>query len=710
MLQFGFDVFFKGLTMSTNLEAKLCRSEWSEEYDCVPLILRSKMLRTKVSKQHHVDADVGVSNADGKQMCDEVYVDRKQDKDHNDKVTKIAKQSSNVTFAGSSGFFHHGSSDCWPHLSSLDNISSNSVDYSGESDLEKNLRVSGMSTAKVPASEVVGEGKPNTVVDVLSHKSLLEVVDRVPIDCSMVVASVHVQAGKLKHETIYEFDDDLDNVVLGERRRMLVSRKLMQSSGSSLVEQNKFEEMSNLSKAAKQTADIEKGFDSNQFPQIAKVSNSLTSVHDHLDSKCRYNKTSRGNTVPLSFELRISPTNVKRRAFDIRETNTTCAQGASSALLSFAKVKDEPVDLSELRNEGNSGINDFFTSSQMLCVKSEPSIFDSLGDELDHLPLIDRVKLILSGSPNPTMDTLDNLESLQDNVDIGTDIVESVQPISISRPSKRRKTATNSVETALEEDAPELLKVLIERGILVDEMKLYGEEDPDGDLDDSLSEDGFTELEAVISQLFTQRQTFLKFPHLRTKGEKVSYCLACLLSLVEQTKFLRNRKWPVEWGWCRDLQSFIFVFPRHNRIVLERPEYGYATYFFELLNSVPAAWQIKRLVTALKLTSCGRITLMENKPLVVGEDLSEGEARVLADYGWTPNTGLGTMLNYCDRVFHDRKQELHRSEWRSKIGKQLMNGYNSGSIVSKNLPENLIEDPFSREGDDDEEVQVKLEQ
>jgi len=53
------------------------------------------------------------------------------------------------------------------------------------------------------------------------------------------------------------------------------------------------------------------------------------------------------------------------------------------------------------------------------------------------------------------------------------------------------------------------------------------------------------------------------------------------------------------------------------RIVLERPEYGFATYFFELLDSVPVDWQIKRLVSAMKLTNCGRITLLENKPLTV---------------------------------------------------------------------------------------------
>ena len=104
----------------------------------------------------------------------------------------------------------------------------------------------------------------------------------------------------------------------------------------------------------------------------------------------------------------------------------------------------------------------------------------------------------------------------------------------------------------------------------------------------------------------------------------------------------------MEWGWCRDLQSFIFVFRSHNRfllpinlcpiflvkmvgrlvlmvpifillhrIVLERPEYGYATYFFEVVQSLSIEWQIRRLVIAMKLSGCGRTALIENRPLLV---------------------------------------------------------------------------------------------
>ena len=70
----------------------------------------------------------------------------------------------------------------------------------------------------------------------------------------------------------------------------------------------------------------------------------------------------------------------------------------------------------------------------------------------------------------------------------------------------------------------------------------------------------------------------------------------------------------------------------------------------------------------------------------VGEDLTEGEARVMEEYGWTRNSGLGTMLNYCERVVHDKKNEKYSFEWRAKIGKLLMKGHDSGRTVLYNLP------------------------
>ncbi|KAJ0243649.1 Uncharacterized protein HA466_0196760 [Hirschfeldia incana] len=305
------------------------------------------------------------------------------------------------------------------------------------------------------------------------------------------------------------------------------------------------------------------------------------------------------------------------------------------------------------------------------------SELDKDEDEIDHMKLIDRLKLRSShGSCHH--------EAPPSSPPSGFSFCTSdeyVKPLRASRPWKRKKTATNSIETALEEDAPGLLQVLIKQGVTVDELRLYGEDDSS---DDSLLEETFSELEDVISQLYFKRATGPKLLSLSfSKDSRASYyCLTCLFSLIEQARYLRFRKWPVEWGWCRDLQSFIFVFERHNRIVMERPEYGYATYFFELSNTASVGWQIKRLVLAMKLASCGRYQLIENKPLLVGEDMTEAEAEVLMKYGWVANTGLGTMLNYRDRVFHDRKSHKESSEWKSKISKLLVDGYNSGTIVS----------------------------
>ncbi|CAG7911104.1 hypothetical protein BRARA_J01870 [Brassica rapa] len=333
-------------------------------------------------------------------------------------------------------------------------------------------------------------------------------------------------------------------------------------------------------------------------------------------------------------------------------------------------------------------------------VKDEASELDE--DEIDHMKLIDRLKLRSSSNGSGHHEAPPSSSPPSGFSFCTSD--EYVKPV---RVSKRKKTATNSIETALEEDAPGLLQVLIKQGVTVDELRLYGENDSFSD-DSSLLEETFSELEDVISQLYFKRATGPKLLNLSfSKDSRTSYCLTCLFSLIEQARYLRFRKWPVEWGWCRDLQSFIFVFERHNRIVMERPEYGYATYFFELSNTASVGWQIKRLVLAMKLASCGRYQLIENKPLLVGEDMTEGEAEVLMKYGWVANTGLGTMLNYRDRVFHDRKSHKETSEWKSKISKLLVDGYNSGTIVST-----FIVPPDDVEDDDDAGLdmeQVKLE-
>ncbi|KAG7609428.1 hypothetical protein ISN44_As05g015420 [Arabidopsis suecica] len=253
------------------------------------------------------------------------------------------------------------------------------------------------------------------------------------------------------------------------------------------------------------------------------------------------------------------------------------------------------------------------------CMKNEAETASEMDEDIiDHMKLIDRLKLrSFHGSGHH-----EDLNSPSSGFSFCTSD-EYVKPSRVFRPWKRKKTATDSIETALEEDAPGLLQVLIQQGVTVDELRLYGNEGGDVPSDDSLLNESFSELEDVISQLFYKRETGTKLLNSSfSKASRTSYCLTCLFSLIEQARYLQFRKWPVEWGWCRDLQSFIFVFERHNRIVMERPEYGYATYFFELSNTASIRWQVKRLVLAMKLASCGRYQLIENKPLLVNSFLS----------------------------------------------------------------------------------------
>ncbi|XP_072991464.1 uncharacterized protein [Typha latifolia] len=348
--------------------------------------------------------------------------------------------------------------------------------------------------------------------------------------------------------------------------------------------------------------------------------------------------------------------------------------------LSMEKVKTEPME------------SDLPGLHEHVQLKISESVLS--GDEVksEALDLVNNIELPVSGSSldSHTVKTLNHRTLPQTQLCdfVGTVHVNAGE---FSRRRKRKRTATDSVETALEEDAPGLLKVLLDRGITADEIKLYDDKEDDESLEVSSTESNFEELETVITKLFSERSSLFRFPTARhIKGSKAVYCLACLIALIEQIRYLRFRNSPVEWGWCRDLQSFIFIFESHNRIVLERPEYGYATYFFEIVESLPIDWQIKRLVTAMKLSSCSRTTLIENKPLLVGEDLSVGEARILEEYGWIPNSGLGTLLNYCDRVVHDKRNEMYSSEWKAKIGRLLMDGQDSGRTVVNNLPNKVL--------------------
>ncbi|KAG5122792.1 hypothetical protein AAZX31_14G199000 [Glycine max] len=520
---------------------------------------------------------------------------------------------------------------------------------------------------------------------------------------------------KVKKEIPEGIVDDLDHIVLKERLRMLLARKLPGLSNASLEGGN----AGLLETITEQT--VKKVNEEINFAD-GKAAEARDQVYDNpegsnislsLGATCGSSlltdyATSKSTGSVISSGLLEDDHLLKSRGiveqFDSHEEHNVINNDGpiSSTSPTFIKVKDEPWDIGENYNVTKDAMGSI--SFKLSNVKSEREVHNEYhDDQAEHMNLIDRLNFLMAGADSSLNISTSYSLKTQPSSSMSSPIFsKSAEPSSIKSRRKRKKTATDSVQEALEEDAPGLLQVLLDKGVLVDEIKLYGEKEDDEALDESFCEDSFSKLEALITKIFPQRYSFLKLPNTRaSKASRASYWLACLISLVEQTRYLKFRKWPVEWGWCRDLQSFIFVFERHNRIVLERPEYGYATYFFELVESLPVEWQLKRLVIAMKLTTCSRISIIENKELVVGEDLSEGEAKVLMEYGWTPNTGLGTMLNYCGRVVHDRKSEDNSSEWRSKIGKLLMDGYNGGTIVMPTVPKKVAEYMCSQSPDSD---------
>ncbi|GMH05157.1 hypothetical protein Nepgr_006997 [Nepenthes gracilis] len=656
----------------TSIKSETDDGEWPVDLDCVPLKLRLKILRVRNEVPNRIDASTCNLNEEWRSTSCNATAGTKD----SNSLMLLEHDHARTAFDGNaSGFPGFQTSDCSPNSPTLQN---NTCGHS------------------VGSSRVFHE--ETCTASCASSMS--------PSQESLMGSNGGYEIGaNVKHEISDSFDDSLDQIVLRERRRMLLSRMLKQSPKPSV--EGKTGGLLSLSSenAAQQSMEVEL-HDSHSVEGESFTngdSHPGTYAYDICQTLVPPNSDITGRTLTVgqcsasvsddycgadSVESRNS-TFADFKSYGWQETLTNKPGTlASPALSSIVRVKVELLDINkpQIQEKGNV-VGNFFIDN-ILRVKNELVLSEEAPvDELDHLPLVDRMKLLSS----ETSSRLNNSRNLN-GLDGAADVLESIKPIRVTCAQKRKKTATCLAETALEEDAPELLKVLIEKGVSIEDIKLYGGIESDDPLDDSLSEDSFADLESVMSQLFTKRQPFLKFAPTRcSKGSKAIYCLACLLSLVEQTQYLRNRRWPVEWGWCRDLQSFIFVFQRHNRIVLERPEYGYATYFFELLDSLPVDWQVKRLVIVMKLTSCGRIALIENKSLLVGEDLSEGEARVLAEYGWMPNTGLGTLLNFCDRVVHDRKNEMDGCEWRSKIAKLLIKGYSGGNIICKDVPKKLVD-------------------
>lgn len=272
----------------------------------------------------------------------------------------------------------------------------------------------------------------------------------------------------------------------------------------------------------------------------------------------------------------------------------------------------------------------------------------------------------------------------------------------------RRAGKTKSVEDILKQDAPELLARLQEKGLLevfesIDRMSLDEEEGSscEDNGEKSACPGEFVDLQGVLRRLFGSVQDAGRGggnknqlgsssggqnDGLLSGGNRPRYSIESLAAILEQCTAVKRYGWPALWGWSRKCKSFVFVFDRHNRIVLEWPEYPNATYFFELESGIEAIWQVNRLLAVMASPNVRKNAVLENKSLEMGgKVVTKQEELLLQFYGWTSNSGLGSLLNFRDRLFHDYRTsdddqafQVAISEWRTKVGKKLRDGISEG--------------------------------
>uniref|UniRef100_A0A061RYB6 Uncharacterized protein n=1 Tax=Tetraselmis sp. GSL018 TaxID=582737 RepID=A0A061RYB6_9CHLO len=234
---------------------------------------------------------------------------------------------------------------------------------------------------------------------------------------------------------------------------------------------------------------------------------------------------------------------------------------------------------------------------------------------------------------------------------------------------------------ALAEDAPVLLEILRDEEML-DEIPL---------LDLGPAAENFSALKDIVHEVFASvperaQQDQQGPPAARGKDSR-AYSIAALKCLLERVRAYSqprgNRvdgasRSPVSWGWCRELHSFLFVFEAANRIILERPEYGMASYFFEMEEPMSVSDQVARLVSCMSVPGINRGDLLEDSQLLRQAQLSPEQVQQLQRCGFSVDKGLASLLNFCERVTHDHKMDA--DEWKEKISRHILRGAYMGRI------------------------------
>ncbi|GAQ91072.1 hypothetical protein KFL_007230040 [Klebsormidium nitens] len=247
---------------------------------------------------------------------------------------------------------------------------------------------------------------------------------------------------------------------------------------------------------------------------------------------------------------------------------------------------------------------------------------------------------------------------------------------------KKKRTAVE----VLRKDAPELLESLSKAGML-DDMKLYGD-DFDGD-EEAAGSASFRALQAVLNKIYdgSASRNGASWTSSGNLGAAhlPKYSMGALKVLTDEAKRLRRGGRPVEWGWCHKLHAFLFVFEEQNRFVLEWPQYGNATYFFNL-EAGDVQFQLQRLIAVMAIGTVTKNDIVDDRPLERIRGIPPDELRVLEEFGRKPETGLGSFLNFANRVVHDYKDECTLEQWQTRIREELHRGRNTGQIEKSPRP------------------------
>ena len=218
----------------------------------------------------------------------------------------------------------------------------------------------------------------------------------------------------------------------------------------------------------------------------------------------------------------------------------------------------------------------------------------------------------------------------------------------------------------LEADAPELARMLTDAGLLNDAKLLRGSADPTPEFLTALSE--------LASELKKAQQPAQSSSSgSQSTGQYAIKSLNVLVALARQQAHTG-----AVWGYHRQLKSFVFSFPAQRRVVLEKSQYGLATYVFEH----PACLDdfLGQLWLVLKL--CGREAVVTNTNTLSKFELSDANKITLVEAGVLPaeDNGLGCILGFVRKCIHThRKGVFQEASYTKCVKDALLEGLYGGT-------------------------------